>query len=314
MKTNLFSILLLLVLTCSFSNAQEKQFPKIDGVQSYTIELKQSKRTYDIFCPADTLNTFKPLVIMFHGGGGNSKEAAYSTNWIEKAKKENFIIVFPNGERPDNTKPASFGKNGQSWNDGSTRSLWAVENNIDDVGFIRTLIDTIKQKYKIDTKRIYATGFSNGASMTFRLGVECSDIFAAIAPVSGTLWLENPVLKEPISLLYINGDSDPLNPLNGGNVKIGNRSFGNKKPISQIINLWTTMLSAKEIKNESNRKIQKMTFQASNGNLVEWITVKGMGHHWPGGEQTLPKWLVGKPSNSINATDTIWDFFKTHPK
>jgi len=236
---------MLLIITCNFSNAQEKQFPKIGGVQSYSIELNHSNRTYDIFCPADIENTPKPLVVMFHGGGGNSKEAAYSTNWVEKSKKEDFIIVFPNGTRPDNTKPASFSKNGQSWNDGSTQSLWAVENNVDDIGFIRTLIDSLKQKYKIDSKRIYATGFSNGASMTFRLGVECSDIFAAIAPVSGTLWLENPVIENPISVLYINGDKDPLNPINGGEVKIGQRSFGNKKQISQIINVWANILSAR---------------------------------------------------------------------
>lgn len=313
MKTNLFSILVLLVMICNFSIAQKIQLPKIDGVQSFSIEINDNTRTYDLFCPDEKGNTPKPLVIMFHGGGGNSKETAYSTNWVEKAQKEDFIIVFPNGTRPDNTKPASFSKNGQSWNDGSTRDLWAVEKNIDDIGFIRTLIDTLKQKYKIDSKRIYATGFSNGASMTFRLGVECSDIFAAIAPISGTLWLENPVLENPISVLYINGDSDPLNPINGGEVKIGQRSFGNKKPISQIINLWANMLSAKEISNVTIGEIHKITYQAPKADL-QWITVKGMGHHWPGGQQTLPKWLVGNPSNAINATDTIWDFFKTRSK
>lgn len=313
MKTNLFSILMLLVLTCNFSIAQEKQFPKIDGVQSFSIEINDNIRTYDLFCPDENGNSPKPIVIMFHGGGGNSKEAAYSTNWVDKAKKENFIVVFPNGTRPDNTKPASFGKNGQSWNDGSTRDLWAVEKNVDDIDFVRTLIDTLKQEYKIDTRRIYATGFSNGASMTFRLGVECSDIFAAIAPVSGSLWLDNPVLKNPVSVLYINGDKDPLNPINGGAVKMGQRSFGNKKPISQIINLWVNMLSANKISDENNREIHKVTYQASKVDL-QWITVKGMGHHWPGGKQTLPKWLVGNPSNAINATDSIWDFFKTHSK
>lgn len=311
MKVNLLNILVLLI-TCNYAIGQNKQFSKIEGVQTYSIEINHDTRTYDIFCPKND-NEPEPLVLMLHGGGGNSKEVAYSTNWVDKAKKENFIIVFPNGTRPDGSKPVSFGKNGQNWNDGSTRDLSAIANNIDDVEFIKTMIDSLKQKYQIDPHRIYATGFSNGASMTFRLGVECSDIFAAIAPVSGSLWLDNPVLKSPISVLYITGDKDPLNPINGGEVKIGQRNFGNKKPINQIINLWVNMLKAEKKKDENIGEIHTVTYQAQNAELM-WITIKGMGHHWPSGHQTLPKWLVGNPSNAINATDVIWDFFSNHTK
>lgn len=312
MKTNLFSVFILLILSGKIVNAQKREFIKINEVQSKSLEFKNDIRTYDIYAPKNIIEPM-PLVLMFHGGGGNSKEVAYTTNWVDKAKKENFIVVFPNGTRPDSNKSASFGKNGQNWNDGSTRSLSAIVNSIDDVGFIRKLIDTLKTTYKIDTNRIFATGFSNGASMTFRLGAECSDIFAAIAPVSGSLWLENPKLTDSISVLYITGDSDPLNPFNGGNVKIGNRYFGYKKPVEELIMLWTKLLNAEKKEDVFVHEVHKITFKSSNSEVL-WLTIKGMGHHWPGGNQTLPKWLVGNPSDAINGTDYIWEFFKNHNK
>ncbi len=313
MKTVIYGLAFSMVLTTFNVCAQKRaKNNSIEGVISKSILFNNITRTFDILVPSD--NTFNlPLVLMLHGGGGNSKEAAFSTQWLEKAKKESFIIVFPNGSRPDTTKPASFRHNGQNWNDGSHRNLSSVKTNVDDVGFIRTLIDSLKTTYNIDDKKIYATGFSNGASMAFLLGIECADIFAAIAPVAGSFWLENPKLKNPISLIYITGDSDPLNPIEGGDIKIGMRSFGTKKPVVDIIELWVNLLNAKKIKDEQQKNIHKVHYQSPNAEIL-WITVKNLGHHWPGGKQTLPKWMMGKPSNSLNATDEIWNFFKNHPK
>jgi polyhydroxybutyrate depolymerase len=311
MKSFLLNIPVLLLIPALLQGQNIKYRP-IEGVESKSLVFNGMTRTYDIFFPANIKDTV-PLVVMLHGGGGNSKEAAYSTQWVAKARKEKFAVVFPNGTRPDTSKPASFGKNGQTWNDGSTRSLSATENNIDDIGFIRSLIENLCKTYPIDKKRIYVTGFSNGASMAFRLGIECSDIFAAIAPVSGSLWVENTVLKNPVSLLYITGDSDPLNPYNGGEVKIGQRSYGTKKPVGDIIMQWVNMLAAKKDTSYYEGDIYTQQYKSGNAEIV-WLTVKGMGHHWPGGNSTLPKRMVGNPSNALNGTDVIWAFFSIHSK
>lgn len=313
MKTLIPILAFYLVLTIGNVCVQKRvKNYQIEGVISKSILFENNTRTFDIFVPNDNTDNL-PLVVMLHGGGGNSKEAAFSTKWIKKAKKENFIMVFPNGSRPDTTKPASFRHNGQNWNDGSNRNLSSIKNNVDDVGFIRTLIDSLKATYRIDDKKVYATGFSNGASMAFLLGIECADIFAAIAPVAGSFWMEYPQLKHPISILYITGDSDPLNPYNGGEVRIGKQSFGTKKPVLDLLAIWVNLLDAEKVNEQQQKNIHRLNYQSSNSEII-WITVRNLGHHWPGGNQTLPRWLVGKPSNALDATDEIWSFFKNNPK
>lgn len=312
MKTFLFTTgVLFSLLSCV---AQEQPIPakSTGGVESKSIEYGGLTRTYDLFLPPNVVRPM-PLVVMLHGGGGNSKEAAYSTRWVAKAMEKSFMVVFPNGTRPDPTKPAAFGENSQTWNDGSTRSLFATENNIDDAGFIRALIGELSRTFPVDRRRIYATGFSNGASMAFLLGIDCSDIFAAIAPVAGSLWLENSSLKHPLSILYITGDSDPLNPYNGGEVRIGQQSYGVKKPVPELITLWADLLGAKRDTAYQQGAIQTIIYQAPQAEVV-WLTVQGMGHHWPGGNVTLPQWMAGKPSNALDGTSTIWAFFAKHSK
>src|SRR5262249_25520076 len=63
----------------------------------------------------------------------------------------------------------------------------AFRGNVDDVGYVKAVLQELNSKYKIDPKRIYATGMSNGAMLTHRLAAEMSDVFAAAAPVAGTL-------------------------------------------------------------------------------------------------------------------------------
>lgn len=310
MKFTIISITLLASFANSFSQKQNSFGKAIGGLESKSVKYNNLERTYDIYVPKN-VSTPSPLVFMFHGGGGNSNEAAHSTQWLAKAVKEGFILVLPNGTRPNMDQPAQFGKNGQNWNDGASRELSATKNNINDVGFIRMLADTICKNYRVDKKRIFATGFSNGASMSFRLGIECPDIFAAIAPVSGTLWVDNATLKKSLSVLYISGDNDPLNPYNGGQIKVGKRDLGFKKPQEKIIAQWVSMLNVKLDTSYSNNKMRIIKYSNSKSEL-KWILVKDLGHHWPGGKVTLPKWLAGSPSNELNATEVIWDFFKVH--
>lgn len=312
MKSFLFAVGLFSFLFSCVTKEQPTPINSTDGVESKTIEYAGLTRTYDLFVP-NTGGKPMPLVVMLHGGGGNSKEAAYSTQWLAKAMKEGFGVVFPNGVRPDPTQPASFGDNSQTWNDGSIRSLYAVEKNIDDAGFIRALVADLIRAYPVDRNRVYATGFSNGAAMAFRLAAECSDIFAAVAPVSGSWWGETSSVKNPISLLYITGDSDPLNPYNGGEVFIGQKSFGVKKPVRELITAWATVLQAKFDTTYAEGAVRTVVYKGSKTDVV-WLTVSEMGHHWPGGNVTLPEWLAGKPSNALDGTSAIWNFFAKHSR
>ena len=120
-----------------------------------------------------------PLVFVFHGGGGNAENIQETTNFSKKADEEHFIVVYPegNGKLPHKLL---------TWNCGFCCG-YSLENNIDDVGYIRALVEYLKETYSIDADRIYATGMSNGGIMSYQVGAALSDIFAAIAPVAAQI-------------------------------------------------------------------------------------------------------------------------------
>jgi polyhydroxybutyrate depolymerase len=123
------------------------------------------------------------------------------TEMSDKSEEAGFLAVFPNAIRPFPSKLVNFRPNPQVWNDGSGRG-YSGKRDVDDVGFIDTMIDDLSIWFSVDPQRIYVTGFSNGASMSFRLGVELSESIAGIAPVAGYFWLENPTETSCLHALH----------------------------------------------------------------------------------------------------------------
>lgn len=258
-----------------------------------------------------------PVVIMFHGGGGKARGAMSETGWSAKADRENFLAVYPEGVARDPARHASFARNPQTWNDGSTRmALAAVQKNIDDVGFVNAMLDDLSTRLRVDPRRLYATGFSNGASMAFRTGRELAARLAAIAPVAGSDWLDQPAPARPIPLLYITGTQDPLNPIDGGPIHIGAKSAGTKPPVREFIEKWVRMLGCAPQPHVIYDRdgVRGAAYRDCRDHAeVVFYTVAGMGHFWPGGMSHLPERVIGQSSDAINATDVIWEFFRKHP-
>ena len=281
----------------------------------------QGLREYVIHIPS-SCDRSRPaaVVLMLHGFGGTALNAAKETGWSEKADREGFIIVYPEATRPDRLRPADFRRNPQAWNDGSGR-FHAASEKVDDVAFIGAMIDKIGESCRIDASRIFVTGFSNGASMTFRLGAELSPRFTAIAPVSGTCWLERVEPPNAVSLCYITGAADSLNPLEGGGPKLafGGKEQGGaaKPPVQQFVDLWCGALGCagalmldETVDGVRRRKYGPGRQQAE----VMFVTVEGLGHHWPGGERQVAEFLVGRHNQKLKATDEIWNFFRAQRK
>src|SRR5262249_50718020 len=101
-----------------------------------------------------------------------------------------------------------------TWNAGGC-CLWAMRNKIDDVGFIRALLDDLGSRLPFDRSRVYATGISNGGMMAYRLGVEAPDRIAAIASVEGALMVKVSALRRPMPLMVFNSLDDPWVPYRG---------------------------------------------------------------------------------------------------
>jgi polyhydroxybutyrate depolymerase len=291
-------VALVAVATTQISYADDRQ----------TLQVGDTTRTYVVRAP-DTLkfNSRLPLVLVLHGGGGNAANAEKMTGFTEKARKENFIVVYPEGS--GRLRRALL-----TW-DAKHCCGYAMEHEVDDVAFISALIDHLIKTYSIDDKRIYVTGMSNGGMMTHRLGIELSNRIAAIAPVVGTLFGDERAPLRPVAALMINGLLDENVPFAGGTGAGRGKDAWDGTPAKPALDqgaYWAKANGCNEapIKNDMTTQIS-YRYQCPTGRAVELIALKDNGHAWPGGEKGSRR--GDKPSESMNATDVIWEFFKAHP-
>lgn len=255
-----------------------------------------------------------PVIVVLHGGGGSARFAYRVHGWPELAERETCLIVFPEGTLEDPTKPPSLRDNLRLWNDGSTRSAVA-RRNVDDIGYLTSVLDDLQTSFNVDPNRIFVTGFSNGASMTFRVGVELAHRIKAIAPVSGHLCIDNPQLARPLSLLYMIGLADPINPVAGGTVTTPWGTRRNKPAIMDSINTWIRLIGAPEqpIFSDIKNGVKQIRYGPGlHRSEVLLYLIEGQGHEWPGAQRTLPRSLSGPQTDRLNATEVIWDFFNSN--
>ena len=206
----------------------------------------------------------------------------------------------------------------RSWNDGRPNTP-AAQNHIDDVKFISMLIDKLSTDYGIDTGRVFASGLSNGAFMSQRLGCELTDRIKAIAPVTGTMGTEYAPTchpSRPESILEIHGTDDPLIPFNGGQDN-GRNGGTTDVSVMDTYNFWVssdgcptpTVSPLPDTADDGTTTTVHTARPCTNGSAALLYVVNGGGHTWPGGEQYLPAALVGKTSRDFDASETITQFF-----
>jgi polyhydroxybutyrate depolymerase len=151
-----------------------------------------------------------PVVLAFHGGGSNAEQMIKFCGLNETADKHGFIVVYPSGTGRLE-KLLTF--------NGGNCCGYAMTNRVDDVACTRALLDDLAKVVNVDPKRVYATGMSNGAIMSYRLASELSDRIAAIAPVGGPMGTETCSPKRPVSVIHFHGKDDEFAPFKGGKGK-----------------------------------------------------------------------------------------------
>lgn len=303
-------VALLLNVTCEVFAQEQATVARIITVGELT-------RTYYLHVPKGLpMDKAMPLVLMFHGGGGTPAFAERESRFSKLADREGFLVGYPQGI-------------GKSWNDGrADKAIAAQRDNIDDLGFIATLIDDVAKDFKIDRKRVYATGISNGATFSHYLGANLSSRIAAIAPVVGGL--AEPLSRKfsperPVSVLIIQGTDDPLVPYGGGEVMLPwGKKRGSVIATDEAVKKWVEHngCQAEPVVEEVADKdsndgchVKKFTYaRGKDGTEVVLYRIEGGGHAWPDGAQYLPKRIIGNVCRDINGTEIIWNFFKTHGK
>jgi polyhydroxybutyrate depolymerase len=282
------------------------------------------RRTAVIFIPKTDQGptTGWSLVMMLHGAGGGATNVIESTGWADLGQREGFVTVFPNGTPRDEKRRENFVGNPQTWNSGGKQSLAAGElsataKEIDDVGFLGELIERAQREIRIDPKRIYVAGHSNGAGMAYRFGFERADLVAAVGVVAGHCFVEPKPLTSRVSLIQIVGDKDPFTPMAGGEVTIAGRT-ASMLPALQSPRTWASMLGLpsepKTIQEDSTLSVL-VWGPAQNGAEVRSIVIKGHGHAYPSPTDRFhPAFLFGPTAKTLNATETMWRFFREHPR
>jgi len=242
-----------------------------------------------------------PLVIVLHGGFGTASQAENSYGWDEVAEKMHFLVAYPNGTR-------------FSWNAGGDCCGRAITENVDDVNFISQTIIDISKNESVDLQRVYITGISNGAAMAYRYACEGHYHIAAIGAVAGSLSFECPY-PHGISVMEIHGLEDQNIPMAGG---VGPKGISKVDwlPVEQVIHKFRVASSCKPSTVTKDATIQTDKAVCSQGREVTLITIADAGHQWPGGKtQPMLARLIlplDPPSDAMNATWTLWQFFANH--
>ncbi|HUJ13650.1 MAG TPA: PHB depolymerase family esterase [Thermoanaerobaculia bacterium] len=249
-----------------------------------------------------------PVVINFHGGGGNAARQERFSGMDAVADREHFIVVYPNG-----TGRAGI----LVWNAGTCCGRAPLQG-IDDVGFTRAVIDDLAKRTSIDRTRIYATGMSNGAMMAYRIAAEASDLVAAIAPVSGSMTLVDFHPTLPVPIMHFHSVDDPRALYNGGLGPpfplTGTRVL--HPPVERQLAKWiahngcpATPKVERRLTNATTSATKLVYAPCSSGATVVLWKMTGSGHVWPG-KPARSERLLGKPNLLIDANEEIWAFFR----
>ncbi|MEZ0396301.1 MAG: PHB depolymerase family esterase [Anaerolineales bacterium] len=271
------------------------------GDSEHTLMVGGLERSYVLHIPP-TYDPSRPtpLVLAFHGITLDAYEMMRISGLNAQSDAAGFIVVYPN----------AYGEQ-RSWNGGHCCGE-AARAGTDDVGFVRALLEELDSHLNLDRGRIYATGFSNGAILTYRLGCEMADQIAAIAPVSATQAQEDKEAchpSRPLPVIHFHGTADEPNPYEGG-VTPGGVHFIS---VSDQIVFWVSAngCPTQAQQTVSGSIVHDVFAPCQGGATVELYTIVGGRHAWPGGQAVSLR--MGQPTMEISATALMWEFFTAHP-
>ncbi len=201
-----------------------------------------------------------------------------------------------------------------------------MKKNIDDVGFVRQLIDKLENRLRIDPDRIFATGISNGGILCHLLAAHLPGKIAAIAPIVGAVggkkdkreyYLMPPSPASPVAVIAFNGRLDQHMPYKGGIQE----KYAGKAPV-YVTSAWTMhkfWTKANGCADKPERKTHPLkqhmvvSFgEGCRGSEVVQYLIFDQGHAWPGSKN--PRRFGDTPSKHVSANDIMWEFFSTHPR
>jgi polyhydroxybutyrate depolymerase len=288
----------------------------MEGDHELSLRIGAIERHYLLHLPTPARER-PALILSFHGGGGNARQHQRYVQLDAVADREGFLVVYPFGSGP-------FRDRLLTWNAGGCCGA-AMRLNVDDVGFVRALLEDLALRIAYDRSRVYATGLSNGAMMSYRLAAELPEAIAAIAPIAGAMMLGSQVPHHAKPVLHIHSVDDQRALYAGG--------LGPPFPLTAVrvlhpsvearLALWARangcsggleeVGSPREWTDASGRlhTATLLRYPGCDAETALW-RLSGAGHVWPGGIRDYFPRMLGAGTQVIDANEEMWGFFRRH--
>lgn len=302
-------VLALLAGTWWYVPGELKQRPLLAGTsEDASVRQGERRRHYVLYLPAHPAER-PALLVVLHGSGSNGermrRESGYRFDAL--ADRDGFLVLYPDGFEGH-------------WNDCRKAASYSARRlNIDDVGFLSTMIERLQRERGVDPQRIFVTGYSNGGQMALRLAAEAPDAVAGVAAIAASLpSAENDACRpaqQPKATLLMNGTRDPINPYAGGRVTLfgfGNRgtvlSSGESARALARRNGVNAAPSLDRLTSVGPVWSERQRWGAAGMAPVELVTVHGGGHLLPQALYRPPR-LLGEVDPELDGPAEIWRFF-----
>lgn len=305
---------LLLLLGCARNGSQGTDVSRLGaGDNEFSLRHDGRTRRYIVHVPPRASGAL-PVVIAYHGGGGDPGGFQEYAGLDAIADAEGFLVVYPYGT---GVLPRRL----LTWNGGGCCG-YAADNDIDDVGFTAALLDDLEDRARIDRTRVYATGHSNGAIMSYRLAAERPDLVAAIVPVAGAMSLEAFAPARPVAVLHIHSVDDPRALYDGG---LGppfpgtnNREF--HQPVMEGVEAWVERngCGTSPVTTDTRTGQPGSVNEGQTATLLTWTPcdsgydvahwrLTGAGHGWPGNLEVNEQ-ISGAVTTIVSGAGEAWGF------
>ncbi|MEO8672441.1 MAG: PHB depolymerase family esterase [Tahibacter sp.] len=291
--------------------------PPLPGtIEHGVMEHDGRTRSWIAYIPAAPLH-HPAIAMVLHGSMGTAAQArqVFGYDVDRLAEVNGFIAVYPQGYQGH-------------WNDLRVQGPFAAKReNVDDVGFLHTLVERLVKDHDSDPTHVYVTGVSNGGQMTLRLALQTPAFARAYAVVVASLPAAGNMAITPkgvpVSMLLMNGSADPFNPWEGGDVALYG-VWGNRGPVLSAsasidyflaldaLNGPPSVTHYPDADPSDGSTADQQRWMAPGHRSVALIRIQGGGHGVPHPATYGPR-LLGNSNRDLHAANVIWDFFQASP-
>ncbi|HTO13406.1 MAG TPA: alpha/beta fold hydrolase [Candidatus Binatia bacterium] len=278
-----------------------------------THDLRLGARTFVVHVPREDARRPWPIVVAFHGGGGNATGFQKYAGLDAIADREGFVVVYPDGT-------GRQGRRLLTWNAGGCCGS-AQADGVDDVAFALAVLKRLAGDLPLDRTRVYVTGHSNGGMLAYRVAAEASERIAAVASVAGMMAVTRFAPARPVPVLHIHSVDDPRAlyrgglgpPFPGTDVRSQHASVEGGLARWMIVDRCSTEPRVAESRRGSADRVghtaELLVYEPCETDAVvaHW-KLTGAGHGWPGHASPLPERIMGQDTVIIDAAEEIWKF------